>query len=372
VSLNGIKALNDTFATTDTAQQLATAISRVFALEQFTTGPGDGRVIRLQGQLLTDSQQAYAFMAEQLEEYGYTPLLRPGSGHVTVVAVPRLLNNAPKQDRGAFLLFVLTIVSMLFAGALAEAPDLRWVLRHPLAGFPFAATLLSILAAHELGHYFTARRLGVSVSLPYFIPMPLSPFGTMGAVIRTRGPTRNRRQILAIGAAGPLAGLAVAIPLLIYGLLNSNVEPIPIQPGVWMEGNSLFYSMVKFLIFGQVLPRDGYDVFLHPVAFAAWAGLLVTALNLIPAGQLDGGHIAYALLGRGTRWLNRLAVVLAAILSVLWSGWLFWALILSLLGQRNAEPLDDVTRLTAKQKAFALCMLAVFVLLFTPKPMTLL
>jgi membrane-associated protease RseP (regulator of RpoE activity) len=139
-----------------------------------------------------------------------------------------------------------------------------------------------------------------------------------------------------------------------------------------MEGNSLLYTAVKFLLFGRFLPSDGYDVFLHPIAFAAWAGLLVTALNLIPAGQLDGGHIAYALWGKGTRWLNRAAVLLALILGFFWSGWFTWAAILFLFGQRSAEPLDDVTRLTARQKALAACMLLLFAVLFTPKPMTLL
>jgi len=356
----------------DIAQQLAAAIDEVFTVDQITAGLRDGRAIKLHGQLLTDSEQAYAYIAARFKDYGYTPFLRQQAGHVLVTAIPVVFTAKPAGNYGAILLFALTILSVLFAGTAAQAADLQWLLSHPLAGLPFAASLLAILTAHELGHYFMARRLGVAVSLPYFIPMPLSPLGTMGAVIRMRTPTRNRRQLLAIGAAGPIAGLIVAIPVLILGLLLSEVRVILMQPGTWMEGNSLLYAALKLLVFGQFLPHNGYDVFLHPVAFAAWAGLLVTAFNLIPAGQLDGGHIAYALFGKSTRWLNRLAVLVAMALGLAWSGWFLWAAILLLLGQRSVQPLDDVTPLTAGQKALSVCMLILFALLFTPIPMSIL
>jgi len=359
-------------AHTDVARQLSEAISDVFAVEQITTGLGDGRAIRLQGQLLSDSGQAYSHIAVRFNGFGYTPLLHQKAGHVLVTAIPVIFAAKPSRDYRAILLFALTVLSMLFAGAPPQAADLHWLLRHPLSGLPFAAGLLGILVTHELAHYFMARRLGVAASLPYFIPMPLSPFGTMGAIIRTRAPMRNRRQMLAIGAAGPLAGLAVAVPVLILGLMRSQVQPIPMQEGLVMEGNSLLYAALKFLVFGQFLPRNGYDVFLHPLAFAGWAGLLVTMLNLIPAGQLDGGHIAYALFGKNARWLNRLAVIATMALGVVYgySGWLIWAAILLLLGQRNAVPLDDITPLTPRQQLLAVGMLVIFVLLFTPVPLT--
>ena len=359
---------------TDVAWQLAGAISAVFAVEHITTGRGDGQVIHLQGRLLADSKQAYDHMAARFEHYGYTPLLRQQSGHVLVVAIPVIFAAKPGRAYAAILLLALTVLSVLFAGALMQDPDWRGILRHPLSGLPFAVGLLSILIAHELGHYSMSRRLGMVATLPYFIPMPLSPFGTMGAVIRTRTPTRNRRQLLALGASGPIAGLSVAIPILILGLLRSKVQLIPMQPGIQlqMEGNSLLYAVLKFLVFRQLLPHHGYDVFLHPLAFAAWAGLLITGLNLTPAGQLDGGHIAYALFGQNTRWLNRLAVLAATVLGLIWSGWFLFAAILFLLGQRNAQPLDDVTPLTRGQRVLAVCMLGVFALLFTPVPLSIL
>ena len=356
-------------AATDIARQLSEAVRAVFVTEQVTTGSVGAQIIRLEGQLLADPEQAYRHIEASFRHLGYTPVLREAQGRVQIMAVP-LISAQPSRDSAAILLFALTVVSMLFAGALPQAPDLAWLLKHPFAGLPFAAALLGILLAHELGHYFMARRLGLATSLPYFIPMPLSPFGTMGAVIRMHAPLRNRKHLLAVGAAGPLAGLLVALPVLIFGLMRSSVQPIPTQAGVIIEGNSLLYAALKFLVFGQILPRHGYDVFLHPTAFAAWAGLLLTGLNLTPAGQLDGGHIAYALFGRKARLLSRLAVVISLGLGLIYSGWFLFAALLLLLGQRSAEPLDDATTLTARQKMFAACMLVLFALLFTPVPMS--
>ncbi len=356
-------------AATDLGKTLAAAIAPVFRVESITTGQPNSRTIQFVGTLLTDPAQAHAHMMSCFEPLGYVALLRQRGGRTAVTAVPQIaLGKA--QDRGAWVLLALTVVTMLFAGAASQAPDLAWVLRHPLSGLPFAASLLAILLAHELGHYWMARHLGIAASPPYFIPMPFSLFGTMGAIMRTRSPMRNRRQVLALGAAGPIAGLLIAIPVLIVGLLRSDVQAIPTQPGLLVEGNSLIYLGLKYLVFGRVLPRNGMDVFLDPMAFAAWAGLLLTSVNLIPAGQLDGGHIAYALLGTNARWLNRLAVVATAAFGLVWSGWFAWTVLLFVFGQRNAEPLDDVTSLRFREKALAVGMLVAFVVLFTPAPLS--
>ncbi len=364
---------------TDIARQLVAAIEPVFATDGITTGLGDGRAIQLQGRLLVDSEAAYDHIAARFKGYGYTALLRQArspsggprvDGQVMVVALPLVVAPRPARDWSAVVLFALTVFSVLYAGALMESPDYLWPLTHLSAGVPFAAGLLSILVAHELGHYLVARRLGVAASLPYFIPMPLNLFGTMGAIIRTREPMRNRRQVLAIGAAGPLSGLLVAIPVLLIGLLRSTVQPLSTTPGAMLEGNSILYALLKFVVFRRWLPGGGMDVFLDPVAFGAWAALFVTGLNLIPAGQLDGGHVSYALFGRNATWVSRLALVASVGLVLVWSGWWLFAVLLFVFGQRHAEPLDEITPLTGREKILAIGMLLIFVLLFIPVPMT--
>ena len=177
--------------------------------------------------------------------------------------------------------------------------------------------------------------------------------------------------MLAIGAAGPLAGLLVAIPVLWLGLGLSSVQPLPAGGSYMLEGNSLLYAALKFLHFGRFLPSSGYDVFIHPVAYAGWAGLLVTALNLIPAGQLDGGHILDALTGaRGSRIMLWVVLGALALLSLLWTGWLLWVVLVFVFGRLRIPPLDDVTPLTRRQRALALLMLVIFALVFTPIPMS--
>ena len=356
---------------TDLAQQLAISIESVVSVERVITGARAPSSIELYGRLLTDPDQAYGQIQSRFAELGFTPVLRRSGSGVVVIALPRISAQPPKRETGALVSFGLTVLSVLYAGGLLQATDWLWPLRHPLAGVPFAIGLLGVLVAHELGHYLMSRRLGVAASLPFFIPMPvLSLFGTMGAIIRTREPMRNRRQVLAIGAAGPLSGLVVAIPLLLIGLLRSEVQPVLQTPGSLMEGNFALYALLKYLVFGRFLPSGGYDVFLDPVAFGAWAALLITGLNLTPAGQLDGGHVAYALLGSQARWLSRLMVVVTVALTVFWSGWWMFALILVLLGQRHAEPLDDLTPLRSRQKVLAVAVLLLFLLLFTPVPIT--
>jgi membrane-associated protease RseP (regulator of RpoE activity) len=257
---------------------------------------------------------------------------------------------------------------------------------------------MAILLAHEFGHYFVGRARHAPVTLPYFIPFPapISPFGTMGAVIQMKAPPRDKRALLEIGIAGPLAGVIVAIPILIYGLSLSTVEPLrPIAGGAMqMEGNSLLYLLLKWIVFGQVLPSPadfgnlppllywlryfftgspfpwgGLDVMIHPIAFAGWAGLLVTALNLIPVGQLDGGHILYALLGDKARKLYPFMLGFTVLMGFAWQGWWLWSALLLLFGRMYDQPLDQVTTLDRRRKVLAVCGLILFILVFTPVPL---
>jgi membrane-associated protease RseP (regulator of RpoE activity) len=241
-----------------------------------------------------------------------------------------------------------------------------------------------------------ARLRGVDVSLPYFIPLPLPPptLGTLGAVIRMRKPIEDRNALFDVGAAGPIAGLVVAIPLLAIGLSLSTIGPS--APGDSQEGNSILYALIKYAVLGRWLPADGVDVQLHPMAFAAWVGLLVTMINLMPIGQLDGGHVARAALGQAhERWSARLHVLLPVIATVVFGvmlalaldagrsllsalnyakdgaiPWLVWTLMLAWMRRSSGEyhppvgdaPLDPVRR------ALAFGMLLVFVLIATPVP----
>jgi membrane-associated protease RseP (regulator of RpoE activity) len=265
-------------------------------------------------------------------------------------------------------------------------------------GLSFAVSLLAILVAHEFGHYLAARYHKTAVTLPYFIPFPFSPFGTMGAFIQLKEPPKNKRVLLDIGIAGPIAGLVVAIPVLLLGLYLSNLNRLPIGEGmgVSLEGNSILYLLAKYIVFGrwlpdpisfgnlppllywiryfftgQPLPIGGTDVLLHPVAWAGWAGLLVTALNLIPAGQLDGGHILYVLLGRRTRNVLPFILIILVILGTVWSGWWLWAFLIFMLGRFHAEPLDQITPLDSSRRILAMIGIIIFFLVFTPVPLTL-
>ncbi len=266
------------------------------------------------------------------------------------------------------------------------------------AGGPvFAATLMGILVAQERGHYIVARRYGIDVSLPYFIPLPFA-VGTMGAIIRMRSAISRRNALIDVGASGPLAGLAVAIPLLIWGLASSPVGPVANgADGGFIEGNSLLYILLKLIVKGRYLPSGGLDVQISPMAFAAWVGMLVTFINLIPVGQLDGGHVAVAIFGdgweRAARWLHRsLAVVGLGVFLVLtqaardagrtgWGAvgygaqsavpWLVWATLLfvmrKLAGGRYHPPVGQEP-LAPSRRILGIVMAIVFVLLFTPVP----
>ncbi|MCC6986976.1 MAG: site-2 protease family protein, partial [Anaerolineales bacterium] len=299
------------------------------------------------------------------------------------------------------ILFVLTILSVMMAGVQIEGPipedflgQMTVIVRNIFTGWPFALSLMGILLAHELGHYFMSRYHKTPATLPYFIPFPFSPLGTMGAAILMRGTPKNKRILFDIGVAGPIAGLVIAIPVLIYGLSLSTLGPIEPNPGGFLEGNSLIYLLAKFVVFGQLLPAPaepqgilywlqyfftgrpvpfgGLDVFIHNVAFAGWAGILVTALNLIPAGTLDGGHVIYSLFGEKAKKAFPYIVALLVGLGFAWSGWWLWAALLFWLGRVNAQPMDQITELDPNRKLIAYAMIVVFILVFTPVPFMLL
>jgi membrane-associated protease RseP (regulator of RpoE activity) len=329
-----------------------------------------GRGVAFAGALKASPGQALDVLLDRLRPLGYSPVLR-GQGERTLLEAWPLRDSAPRpRVELNVVLFVLTCLTTLIAGSGAFLTfDPFAQPARLLTGAPFAFTLLAILGTHEFGHYFTARHHGAAVSLPYFIPAP-PPFlfGTLGAIIRMGSSVRDRNALFDIAVAGPLAGLAVAVPALLLGLGRSVVAAIP-PGGHIVFGDSLLMRALVYLSFGRI--PEGMDVFIHPVALAGWVGLFVTALNLFPVGQLDGGRIAYALFGRHHRLVGYLTVGgLVALGALTWSpNWLVWAaLVFFFVGFRHSPPLDDVTPLTPGRRALGYACLLLLVLLIPPVP----
>jgi membrane-associated protease RseP (regulator of RpoE activity) len=356
--------------TADIVQRARVAIEAVFLIESIATGKPGEAAMRFTGRFFTPPDEAYRQLKPEMESLGFVVMFRTEQGRDAIWLMPGRLPNDVRPSAVNGILLVLTILSTLFAGTMMVTSDPMDVLRRPWLGLPFALSLMVILGAHELGHYVAARQFGVPVTLPYFIPMPFGPFGTLGAFISMKAPPPNRRALLAVAAAGPLSGFFMALPILILGLSMSAVTPLVTDGSVIMEGNSILYALLKIVTFGRFLPGGGQDVFLHPVAFAGWAGLLVTGLNLLPVGQLDGGHIIYALLGEKARLLTWPVIVVLVLLGLAWNGWLLWALLIFFFGRRYAAPLDDLTRLTTGQRIVGWLVILIFILVFTPLPLT--
>ena len=272
------------------------------------------------------------------------------------------------------LLFLATVLTTLMVGMLMKGVD-PWT--HPAQfyqGVPYAGTLLGILFCHEMGHYLTARYYGMDVTLPYFIPAPPSvmgvPFlGTFGAVIRMKSPPQHRRALLHIGAAGPIAGFCVALPAMIYAYATATI----VSTSAGMSGPSLaeplLLQIIGYFVVGP-LP-SGMTLEVNSVGLAAWFGLLVTVFNLLPIGQLDGGHIVYALLGRRARYISWAVMGALLVLGLAWPGWILWAFLGWLSGRRQPTVLDQYAPLSGYSHVIAGIALAIFILCFMPVPIML-
>jgi Zn-dependent protease len=286
-----------------------------------------------------------------------------------VLGVPR---TAPREPVGRhLLLFAATFATAALANALAQGVDLGAQPLGIVAGVPYATTLMAILLAHEFGHYLTARTHAVDATLPFFIPAPPNfLFGTFGAFIRMRSQPPNRRVLFDIGAAGPWAGLAVAVPAVIVGLALSEVERTEASNlGGLILGDSLLFRGLSWLVLG--LTGDDATIILHPIALAGWAGLFVTAINLMPVGQLDGGHVVYAALGE--RWHRLISIGTVVGLLALGltgaSSWLIWAALLALLGLRHPQLSETAVGLDRPRRWGAAATLLLFILTFMPEPL---
>lgn len=298
------------------------------------------------------------------------PLPRPLPDHADA---SRALPRATPRRRGPLIhiaLFAATFVTTATASAFNQGFDLFSDPSGIVEGFPFAITVMTILLFHECGHYFLARSHGVDATLPYFIPAPpIFLLGTFGAFIRMRGRPPDRRALFDIGAAGPWAGFVVAVPAVIFGLQISEVRPLQPSEGGLILGDSLLFGALVRLVL-DVDPTEA-TVLLHPVALAGWFGLLVTCLNLLPVGQLDGGHVSYAVFGRHHTWISRGVLASLIVMGVGgWPGWLFWAFLLVALGLHHPPTWDPETPLDRRRVVAAGLTLLIFVLTFMPEPLS--
>ncbi|MDD3580527.1 MAG: site-2 protease family protein [Desulfobacca sp.] len=279
----------------------------------------------------------------------------------------------PRLPRIHVILFLATVLTTLVAGAMQQGINplaTPWLI---YKGIPFSFTLLLILFCHEMGHYLASRWHHLDVTLPYFIPAPPIPFiiGTLGAYIRIRSPIQDKRALMDVGASGPLVGLVVTIPILALGLKFSEVRlilPGLGEPGGFMLGECLLFKLISWLVVGD-LPKN-YHIFLHPMAFAGWLGLFVTNLNLIPIGQLDGGHVSYALFGDRSRGIAKIFYGFLLICGLVgWVGWLVWAVLLYFMGFFHPQPLHDWLPLDRPRQWIGAITIVVFIITFTPVPM---
>lgn len=336
-----------------------------------------GGVLRVRGPLAVPSHMAAQRLSQRMEGTGWTAILdEEGGGEHGVTLVPDELLTRPSRGHRRWvhpLLLGLTFVTTTWAGAAHSGAH---VLADPallLGGIPYSLPLLLILGAHEMGHYFAARCHGMSVSLPYFVPIPFG-LGTFGAFISLRSPARTRKALFDMAVTGPLAGLPLAIPALLVGLpLSAVVAPAVDGTGAGgglSLGSSLLLAALAKLSIGPML-TDAHAVQLHPLAFAGWLGLLLTALNLLPIGQLDGGHIADAMLGRRRGALvGTLALVTLFALGVfVWSGLLMWAFIIYFVaGRKGFTALDNITPLDGGRRALGVVAFVLLLVILLPVP----
>jgi membrane-associated protease RseP (regulator of RpoE activity) len=320
-------------------------------------------------------EESFERMREEMAPQGYIPMVTYDKGEHVIVVGKRPARKY-RSVHVNLLMLIITFVAVMFAGILdwasyASVPgDEVYSLENITTGIiVFALPLLAILGVHELGHYFMARRRRVAASLPFFIPS-IPPLGTFGAFISLRDPIPNRKSLLEIGVAGPIAGLLVALPLAIAGLMLTNMDARPAPDD--FESGSIVRVAFPYIYdwLEQLMPIEG-DYLLHPTAFAAWVGFLVTALNLLPAGQLDGGHISRALLGKNAKYASWATIAVLIVLSFEYFAWMLFAFLILILGAKHPPPLNDITKLDVKRQALGVVAFVILIVAFVPVPISL-
>ncbi len=345
--------------------QLRLRISDVMTIENAQVDVD--QAIEFSGRLRVEAEVAFDNLKTQFEELGYVPLLREINEKHIVVAIKGTLQSALAERRwlNGLLLLATLVTTTLFGGQYASRMNtgatLTVVQIIVQYGLPFSLTLLTILGVHEFGHYIQAKRHALPVTLPYFIPAPFG-VGTFGAFIQMRSAVGNKRALFDLGIGGPIAGLLVALPLFVAGLLMSTVtnSPAPLNRSLLVEG--------LIALFRPEAITNG--ILLNPVLLAARFGLIITAINLLPVGQLDGGHIAYAALGRKwAAWIGYATIAAMAIMGVTSSPtWFVWLAFAMLSGVQHAAPLNDITPLDTRRNAAFLATAVLLFSLFSAQP----
>ena len=388
--------------------QITKQIKSLFHINNMENGSNKKKfLVRYTGTCINaNSEKAFQEISETLKPLALMAILRETDREQELIVLSTAQPRFKLHPLVNILMFALTVISVLFTGGLYSyqgALDLstgNWVWEIIKSGWPFAISMLAILSAHEFGHFFAGKLNDVDVSLPLFIPFPFSTFGTMGAIINMRSLPQNKKVLFDIAFAGPICGFIISVMVLLIGFRLSETGLIPQQvnaiQGLQMEGNSLLYLLLKYIFFGKVLPHPSglqglsliffwgrffftglpfpwgaEDVMLHPVAWAGWAGLFITAINLIPAGQLDGGHIFQALAGeKAMRGILPFLIGGLSILGIFWNGWWMWSILLFFTGRAIAQPLDQITSLDQTRRILGFLALFIFLITFIPVPIT--
>ena len=339
-----------------------------------------------EGRLKQDTVLSLGLLVSRFKEFGYdVRILRTGPGNRIVLIFKLSLQGfetyqtAVKEEKFSLhiLLFFITFLSSLCAGLALKLNILdidilfKIIIKNPLKiwmGWPFAIPLMMILMAHEMGHYVFALKYKIRATLPYFIPFP-NIIGTMGAVIKMKSRIPDRKALMDIGMAGPLAGAFLAIPVTIIGLMLSKITTLSASSNlteIYMLGDSLLFRFLKWIIHGN-LPANA-RLYIHPTAFAGWVGLLVTFMNLFPASQLDGGHISYALFGPLHKTIGKITCVIFAIMGIFYWPWFIWMFFVLFIGLGHPPPVNDNEPIGSKRRIMGILCMVLFVLTCIPRP----
>ncbi|BAI62382.1 peptidase M50 family protein [Methanocella paludicola SANAE] len=345
------------------------AISKVFL---YYEAREEGGIDILYGEPLADPNTIYATLYQHFSKRKKEAVLERRLGETVLV----VKNSKAENIWVNVALALATVATTTFTGAILYGVD---VFSDPLSiykGLPFAIAIMAVLGSHELGHYFISKKNGIDATLPYFIPFPIPPIGTMGAIIRQKGPVPSRKALFDVGISGPLVGLVVAIIITIIGLM------LPAPTITAEPGDASYFQLQTPILFDLLagLVRPGVTLeSINPIAFAGWVGMLVTMLNMIPVGQLDGGHVARAILGPWSDRLSRiipLAIVAFGLYTTFIMGaqgqmWIFWGLLTWLMsGSEHPKPLEDTTRIGLPRAVLGVIGFALTVLCFTPFPIS--